>query len=234
MTHPEAQEFTKRVLNHMRERLSDYQESTATCTTSKRPRRIDDLPLCKHDKEQFPDIITANETAPPTTRTARTCPSATPRTCSTRWTSRTICRLCTRRVRYSTPSSAKNCPTGRRRLPRQEDRGQLQLPYYTLSPTYSICKDHGYLAGEQYVCLHCGQKTEVYSRITGYYRPVQNWNDGKAQEFKDRKVYDINHSTLKGHKHAEETAAQTCCASPALDGPVLFTGTDAPTARPAN
>jgi len=71
-----------------------------------------------------------------------------------------------------------------------------KLPYYTMSPTYSVCKDHGYLAGEQYVCPHCGQKTEVYSRITGYYRPVQNWNDGKAQEFKDRKVYDVGHSRL--------------------------------------
>ena len=71
------------------------------------------------------------------------------------------------------------------------------LPYYTLSPTYSICKDHGYLAGEQYTCPHCGGKTEVYSRITGYYRPVQNWNDGKTQEFKDRKVYNIGTSRLK-------------------------------------
>ena len=77
-----------------------------------------------------------------------------------------------------------------------------KLPYYTLSPTYSICKEHGYLAGEQFTCPHCGAKTEVYSRITGYYRPVQNWNDGKTQEFKDRKVYDISRSTLK-HSHAD-------------------------------
>ena len=66
-----------------------------------------------------------------------------------------------------------------------------KLPYYTISPTYSICQDHGYIDGEQYTCPHCGRKTEVYSRITGYYRPVQNWNDGKIQEFKDRKEYDI-------------------------------------------
>ena len=57
-----------------------------------------------------------------------------------------------------------------------------------------MCQDHGYLAGEQYTCPHCGRKTEVYSRITGYYRPVQNWNDGKAQEFRDRKVYDLGTS----------------------------------------
>ena len=72
-----------------------------------------------------------------------------------------------------------------------------KLPYYTLSPTYSICKTHGYLAGEVKTCPHCGEKTEVYSRITGYYRPVQNWNDGKLQEYANRKEYDIEHSVLK-------------------------------------
>lgn len=71
------------------------------------------------------------------------------------------------------------------------------MPYYTLSPTYSICKEHGYLAGEVKVCPHCGAKTEVYSRITGYYRPVQNWNDGKLQEYANRTEYDIAHSSLK-------------------------------------
>ena len=71
------------------------------------------------------------------------------------------------------------------------------LPYYTLSPTYSICSEHGYLTGEQKVCPKCGRVTEVWSRITGYYRPVQNWNDGKAQEFENRTEYDLSHSVLK-------------------------------------
>ena len=66
-----------------------------------------------------------------------------------------------------------------------------RLPYYTLSPTYSICRNHGYINGEHYTCPECGGATEVWSRITGYYRPVQNWNEGKSQEFKERKVYDI-------------------------------------------
>lgn len=65
----------------------------------------------------------------------------------------------------------------------------FHLPYYTISPTYSVCPDHGYLSGEQYVCPHCGKEAEVYSRITGYYRPIRNWNDGKQQEFKDRTEY---------------------------------------------
>ena len=100
-----------------------------------------------------------------------------------------------------------------------------KLPYYTMSPTYSVCKDHGYITGEHYTCPICGGKTEVYSRITGYYRPVQNWNDGKAQEFKDRKVYNIgrSHLTHQGPNPApvdtiadaamEAAAEPACCAS---------------------
>ena len=82
------------------------------------------------------------------------------------------------------------------------------IPYYTMSPTYSICKEHGYLEGEQYVCPKCGQRTEVYSRITGYYRPVQNWNDGKTEEFKNRKVYDPKNS------HLTHDVSGECCDQP--------------------
>ena len=82
-----------------------------------------------------------------------------------------------------------------------------KLPYYTMSPTYSVCADHGYLSGEQHTCPICGKPAEVYSRITGYYRPVQNWNDGKTQEFKDRKVYDLTASHLR-------KAGSPCCSPP--------------------
>lgn len=72
-----------------------------------------------------------------------------------------------------------------------------RLPYYTMSPTYSVCQEHGYIAGEHFTCPHCGAKAEVYSRITGYYRPVQNWNEGKSQEYKNRRLYDVKNSVLK-------------------------------------
>jgi len=67
----------------------------------------------------------------------------------------------------------------------------FKLPYYTLSPTFSICPEHGYLVGEQTLCPHCQQKAEVYSRIVGYLRPVEQWNDGKQAEFADRKLFKI-------------------------------------------
>lgn len=100
-----------------------------------------------------------------------------------------------------------------------------ERPYYTLSPTYSICADHGYLAGEQAVCPHCGRKTEVYSRITGYYRPVQNWNDGKSQEFRDRKTYHIGE--IKNEAKPENKTSSVCDA----DGYILYTTSTCPNCR---
>ncbi|MBQ7810063.1 MAG: ribonucleoside triphosphate reductase, partial [Clostridia bacterium] len=99
-----------------------------------------------------------------------------------------------------------------------------KLPYYTLSPTYSVCKNHGYIQGEQFTCPHCGEKAEVYSRITGYYRPVANWNDGKSQEYKDRLVYNIANSKLTRNGRADEAQDNvTELASAQLtDGLYLF------------
>jgi ribonucleoside-triphosphate reductase len=116
-----------------------------------------------------------------------------------------------------------------------------KLPYYTMSPTYSVCADHGYLTGEQHICPHCGKKTEVYSRITGYYRPVQNWNDGKAQEYKDRKVYDVENSQLKKGVLTkvetpvvvEETPVECCAAEPVSGKVILFSRLTCPNCRVA-
>ncbi len=88
-----------------------------------------------------------------------------------------------------------------------------KLPYYTMSPTYSICKNHGYISGEVYTCPDCGEKTEVYSRITGYYRPVQNWNDGKTQEYHDRKVYNIANSKLTHEGCLKDDDANEVCSN---------------------
>ena len=95
-----------------------------------------------------------------------------------------------------------------------------------MSPTYSVCADHGYITGEEYTCPICGKKTEVYSRITGYYRPVQNWNDGKSQEFQDRKVYNVGTSVLKGTVKPVEIPVQetapVCQAEVAKDAQVIL------------
>ncbi|MDO4533804.1 MAG: anaerobic ribonucleoside-triphosphate reductase, partial [Coriobacteriia bacterium] len=153
--------------------------------------------FAKHDKEQFPDIITANMNGTPYYTNSSHLPVG--------YTEDVFSALDIQddlQTLY-TSGTVFHAFLGEK-LPDWKAAANLvrkiaenyKLPYYTMSPTYSVCKDHGYLTGEQFTCPHCGEKTEVYSRITGYYRPVQNWNDGKAQEYKDRKVYNIGHSVL--------------------------------------
>ena len=109
-----------------------------------------------------------------------------------------------------------------------------RLPYYTLSPTYSVCKEHGYIAGEHFTCPKCGKKAEVYSRITGYYRPVQNWNDGKTQEYKNRKLYDVDHSCLKKVHSSIVTVSRDDVEIKPMEGvKYLFTTKTCPNCRMA-
>ena len=196
MTHPETQEFTKQVLNHMRERLSDYQveygdlynlEATPAESTSYR--------LAKHDVERYPDIKTAagdcgtpyytNSSHLPVGYTADVFDALDIQDeLQTLYTSGTVFHAFLGEKLPDWKSAAKLVKT---------IADNYKLPYYTISPTYSICKDHGYLTGEHFTCPVCGKEAEVYSRITGYYRPVKNWNEGKLQEYKNRKTYDVLH-----------------------------------------
>ena len=198
LTHPEAQKFAQDVLNHMRERLSDYQEEYGDLyNLEATPAESTTYRFAKHDKEQYPDIITANMNGTPYYTNSSHLPVGYSEDIfsaldvqdelQTLYTSGTVFHAFLGEKLPDWKAAANLV---------RKIAENYKLPYYTMSPTYSVCKDHGYLSGEQYTCPHCGQKTEVYSRITGYYRPVQNWNDGKAQEFKDRKVYDIGHSRL--------------------------------------
>ncbi len=199
LTEYEAQEFTKNVLNHMRERLSDYQELYGDLyNLEATPAESTAYRLAKHDRAKWTDIITAgnegdvpyytNSSHLPVEYTADIFDALDIQDdMQTLYTSGTVFHAF---IGEKLPDwkAAANLV--------RKIAENYKLPYYTLSPTYSICKNHGYLAGEQKVCPHCGEVTEVYSRITGYYRPVQNWNEGKAQEYKNRVLYDIEHSKL--------------------------------------
>lgn len=200
LTHPETQKFTKDVLNHMRERLSDYQEEYGDLyNLEATPAESTTYRLAKHDVEQFPDIITAAEDCgtPYYTNSSHLPVGYTEDVFAALDIQDELQTLYTSGTVFHTFLGEK--------LPNWKSAAALvrkiaenyKLPYYTMSPTYSICKNHGYLSGEQYTCPICGEETEVYSRITGYYRPVKNWNDGKLQEFKERKVYDVEHSHVK-------------------------------------
>ncbi|MBR2335034.1 MAG: ribonucleoside triphosphate reductase [Clostridia bacterium] len=197
MTHKETQEFSKAVLNHMRERLSDYQEMYGDLyNLEATPAESTSYRFAKHDVKRYPDILTASDSGktPYYTNSSHLPVGYTEDIFSaldiqdelqTLYTSGTVFHAFLGE-KLPTWKSAANLV--------RKIAENYKLPYYTMSPTYSVCTEHGYINGEHYTCPECGKTTEVYSRITGYYRPVQAWNDGKSQEFKDRRTYNIDRS----------------------------------------
>ncbi len=208
MTEEKAQKFTADVLNHMRERLSEYQEKYGDLyNLEATPAESTAYRLAKHDIKRYPDIITAataNGGTPYYTNSSHLPVGYTEDIFSALDIQDELQTLYTSGTVFHAFLGEK--------LPDWKAAANLvrkiaenyKLPYYTMSPTYSVCKNHGYISGEQYTCPECGENTEVYSRITGYYRPVQNWNDGKSQEYKDRKVYDIENSHMNKEKPVQE------------------------------
>ncbi len=195
-----TQEFVKEVLNHMRNRLSDYQEMYGDLyNLEATPAESTAYRLAKHDKKRWPGIQTAgsegdtpyytNSSHLPVNYTADIFDALDIQDeLQTLYTSGTVFHAFLGEKLPDWKAAAGLVRT---------IAENYRLPYYTMSPTYSICRQHGYLAGEKKICPHCGKATEVYSRITGYYRPVQNWNDGKLQEYANRKEYDAENSCLK-------------------------------------
>ncbi len=201
LTDEAAQAFTKEVLNHMRERLSDYQEQYGDLyNLEATPAESTSYRLAKHDIKRFPKIKTAVEDGcgtPYYTNSSHLPVGYTEDIFAALDIQDELQTLYTSGTVFHAFLGEK--------LPDWKAAANLvrkiaenyKLPYYTMSPTYSVCKTHGYIAGEHFTCPECGEKAEVYSRITGYYRPVQNWNDGKSQEYKDRMVYNIELAITK-------------------------------------
>ncbi|MCQ2473588.1 MAG: ribonucleoside triphosphate reductase, partial [Saccharofermentans sp.] len=234
LTNEETQAFAAKVLNHMRNKLSDYQEKYGDLyNLEATPAESTSYRLAKHDKARYPDIITANDASGvfyytnsshlPVGYTADIFDALDVQdNLQTLYTSGTVFHA----------FLGERLPDWRAAADLVRKIAEnYRLPYYTMSPTYSICSAHGYLAGEVKACPVCGKPTETYSRITGYYRPVKNWNDGKLQEFKDRKTYNICESSLKPKTATvtisapEEKAAPevTIAAGEIGSKPMLFT-----------
>ena len=238
LTSPKVQAFAKDVLNHMRDRLSDYQEQYGDLyNLEATPAESTTYRFAKHDKKRYPDIITANENGTPYYTNSSHLPVG--------YTEDIFTALDVQDELQTlyTSGTVFHAFLGEK-LPDWQAAAALvrkiaenyKLPYYTMSPTYSVCAEHGYLAGEHYICPHCGKEAEVYSRITGYYRPVKNWNDGKSQEFKDRKTYDIEGSVLTHEGPIESAPAACACAAPTeekavSDGIYLFTTATCPNCK---
>ena len=199
LTQEKAQKFTKEVLNFMREKLSDYQEEYGDLyNLEATPAESTSYRLAKKDKSLYPDIITASDDETPYYTNSSHLPVGYTNDIfealdiqdelQTLYTSGTVFHAFLGE-RLNDWEAAANLV--------RKIAENYKLPYYTLSPTYSVCKKHGYIRGEAWTCPDCGEETEVYSRITGYYRPVKNWNDGKAKEYQMREVYDMKKSKMK-------------------------------------
>ncbi|MFV0528701.1 MAG: ribonucleoside triphosphate reductase [Lachnospiraceae bacterium] len=212
MTSEKTQEFAKEVINHMREKLSDYQEQYGELfNLEATPAESTTYRLAKHDRSQYPAIRTAgqagevpyytNSSHLPVDYTADIFDALDVQDeLQTLYTSGTVFHGFLGEKLPDWQAAASLVRT---------IAENYKLPYYTISPTYSVCKNHGYLSGEQFTCPHCGEQAEVYSRITGYYRPVRNWNDGKTQEYKNRKLYDTKFVwKTTAHADAEQPVAQ--------------------------
>ncbi|HBV82500.1 MAG TPA: ribonucleoside triphosphate reductase [Lachnospiraceae bacterium] len=233
LSHKKVQQFAKDVLNHMRERLADYQEQYGDLyNLEATPAESTTYRLAKHDKERWSDIITAgNEGDKPYYTNSSHLPVD--------YTTDIFDALDIQDELQTlyTSGTVFHAFLGEK-LPDWKAAASLvrkiaenyKLPYYTMSPTYSVCTDHGYINGEQYECPVCGKKTEVYSRITGYYRPVQNWNDGKTQEFKERKVYNIKDSKLTVRLKAAEEEMD-CSSLSGGERTLLFTTKTCPNCK---
>ena len=236
LTNPEAIQFTKDVLNHMRTKLSDYQELYGDLyNLEATPAESTAFRLAKHDKAKYPDIITANDEGmtPYYTNSSHLPVGFTDDVfkaldiqdgLQTLYTSGTVFHCF---LGQKLPSW-KSCMNFVRKIAEN-----YHIPYYTMSPTYSVCKEHGYLVGEQFVCPHCGQKTEVYSRITGYYRPIQNWNDGKTAEYHNRKEYDPENSHLTHTLKQDNCEQEEKISNESLNEILLFATKTCPNCKMA-
>ena len=241
LTAEESQDFTVEVLNHMRTKLSDYQEmyEGELYNLEATPAESTAYRLALKDKKKFPQIITAGTEEDPYYTNSSNLPVGF---------SEDVFAALDIQDKFQplyTSGTVFHTFLGEK-LPSWESAAKLvkvicsnyRLPYVSISPTYSVCEDHGYLDGEHFTCPTCGKEAEVYSRITGYYRPVKNWNDGKQREYRERKEYDPKHS--RASVDSEKACGMSIPASEVTDetlaladGTYLFTTKTCPNCRQA-
>ena len=192
----EGLRFSRNVLDHMREKLVDFQEETGSFyNLEATPAEGTSYRLARLDKERYPEIICANEehyrngACPFYTNSSQLPVNFTDDLfealdlqdeLQSRYTGGTVLHLFVGEEIYD-PENVKHLV--------RKVCNEYHLPYFTITPTFSICPSHGYLAGEQETCSRCGETCEVYSRVVGYLRPVSQWNDGKVEEFHLRKTF---------------------------------------------
>lgn len=201
----EAYNFAQKVLDFMRTKLGEFQEETGNLyNLEATPAESTSFRLAKHDKNKYKEIITAGEDIPYYTNSTHLPVNYTEDVLSALDIQETLQTKYTGGTVFHTFLGEKISDWETTKNLVKKIAENYRIPYFTLSPTYSICQNHGYIKGEVYECPDCGNPTETYSRITGYYRPVQHWNDGKSSEFKQRKTYEINGVDLNEFYRVEQ------------------------------
>jgi ribonucleoside-triphosphate reductase (formate) len=198
LTTKEAQDFSKDILTHMRDRLIQYQEETNHLyNLEATPGEGTSHRLARIDREKYPEMIIPGNDTPYYTNSTQLPVNATEDIFEAldmqyelqqKYTGGTVMHI----FLGESIEDARTCASLVRSIAQN-----YRIPYFTISPTYSICATHGYIPGEQETCLSCGKPTEVYSRIVGYYRPVKNWNAGKKSEYLERKVFKMEEDQVE-------------------------------------
>jgi ribonucleoside-triphosphate reductase len=191
ITSKEGQGFAIKVLRFMRNRIIEYQKETGNIyNIEATPAEGASYRLARIDKEKYPKIITAGEKVPYYTNSTWLPVNYTDdlwfalkhqEPLQVLYTGGTVFHAF-----LGERIDADACRTLVRKI-----ATTFKIPYFTITPTFSICPDHGYVAGERWKCPTCGKAAEVYSRVVGYLRPVQSWNPGKQEEFKQRREYKV-------------------------------------------
>ncbi|MCK5731864.1 MAG: ribonucleoside triphosphate reductase [Tenericutes bacterium] len=196
LTTPEGQAFAVRTLNYMRDVIKDIQEETGNYyNLEATPAEGTSYRLAKKDKDRYPNIITSGDEVPYYTNSSQLPVGYTDDIFETLdlqdelqslYTGGTVLHL-------YLGERIKDTETAKKLI--QKAFTKYKLPYISLTPTFSVCNDHGYISGEHFKCPTCDKPAEVYTRVVGYLRPVQNFNKGKKQEYKDRLKYVIKDQT---------------------------------------
>jgi ribonucleoside-triphosphate reductase len=205
----DARRFAESMLGHMRERLIRYQEETGNLyNLEATPGEGTSHRLARIDREKFPRMVIPGGDAPYYTNSTQLPADATDDLFGALDMQHSLQRLYTGgTVFHAFVGESIDDPATCGQLVKTIAEN-YRIPYFTITPTFSICREHGYLRGEQYVCAACNQETEVYSRIVGYYRPVKNWNNGKKAEFGVRKEFSLQGVLAEG---APEAAREPAC-----------------------
>ncbi len=191
----EGKNFAIETMMFMRDELKKFQKETGHLfNLEASPAESASYRLAKLDKKMYPNIITAGDSEPYLTNSTQLPVNYTDNAIEALEHQNELQPLYTGGTMFHTflgerMTNGESC----KRLVKKIAHN-TKLPYFSITPTFSVCPKHGYLKGEHFECPDCGNKCEVYSRIVGYFRPVQNWNEGKSEEYKQRVEFKENKS----------------------------------------